>query len=193
MVENLANIEAMLVGMFLILLLVSFAFLLIIVYLGNRDKRNLKPLLRAVSDETIVEECTMKIKNNSKVYAENIIQMAEDLKSSALMESVNNIGMIILKNYGNSPAIDIEIQRMAFCKPSDGMENKLFSLQPGEHKILLLNIPGDLANPLGINKISFSYRNIMNSRFKTQFSYTVSKALSKKLDDKSTLNVIVQV
>ncbi|MBN2853580.1 MAG: hypothetical protein JXQ23_12660 [Clostridia bacterium] len=193
MIENLANIEAMLVGMFLILLLVSFAFLLIIIYLSNRDKRNMKPVLRAVSDESVIEELYIKIKNNSKMYAENIVMMTEDQKSSALVESVNNIGMIVLKNYGNSPAIDIEIQKMAYCKPSDGMENKLFSLQCGEYRALLLSIPSDLVNHLGINKISFSCRNILNSRFNTQFSYTVSKALSKKLDEKSTLYVIVQV
>jgi len=193
MYENLANIESMLVGMLLILFLVAFAFLLIIIYLSSRDKRLFKPIIRPFSDENIINQLFEKIKNNSIEYSENIVQLLEDQNSSPLIETNSNIAMIILKNYGNSPAIDIELKKMSYCLPSDGIENKFFSLSENEYKVILLNIPNDLVNYLGVDKISFKYKNIHNTKFKSKFTYTISKTLTKKLNDKTNLYIIVQV
>ena len=193
MYDNLANIEAMLVGILLILLLVAFSFLLIVFYISSREKRHLKPVLRAISDIDIINKAYDIIKNNSKEFSENIIQLSEGDKSSALIEDNNCIGMIILKNYGNSSAIDIELLKIAYCKTSDSMENKLFSLNENEYKVLLINMPSDLTSSLGVDKISFKYKNVLNNHFRSTFTYTVSKVLTKKLDDKTNLYVILQV
>jgi len=193
MYENLVNIESMLTGMLLILLFVAFAFLLIIIYLSSKDKKLSKPIIRPFSDENIINQLCEKIKESPTEYSENIVQLLEDQNSSPLIETNSNIAMIILKNYGNSSAIDIELKKMSYCFPSDGMENKLFSLSENEYKAMLLNIPNDLVNYLGVNKITFKYKNIHNAKFKVKFTYTISKALTKKLNDKTNLYIIVQV
>jgi len=191
--ENLANIESMLVGMLLILLLVAFSFLLIMSFLSSREKRNKTPILRAVFDIKIIEDAYTQIKNSPLVFSENIIQLTEGEKTSLLINDNNCIGVIILKNYGNSSAIDIELEKISYCKTLDSMENKLFSLSTNEHKLLLVNLPNDLTNNLGVQKISFKFKNINNNRFKSKFSYTILKTLTKELDEKTKLYVLTQV
>lgn len=193
MIENLANIEAMLVGMLLILLFVTLTFLLIIIYLSNRDKRFIMPIIRPSADEQFIKGAIETISQNKNAYKEKLIQILEDQNSSPLIETSSNLAILPLKNYGNSAAIDIELNKMAGYYPSDGMENRLFSLSSHQSTFLFLALPNELVNHLGISKIKIKYKNVHGSRCISKFSYTISKGLSVQIDEKTTIHVIVQV
>jgi len=166
---------------------IIFFFVLIIIL----DKKNI-PVLRPVREADILKKHILDIKSNFPAHVNNILTLDEgrDLKNSS---GVLDIALIVLKNYGNSSAIDIQITHIGdYCVEED-FSNKYISIQPGESSAILVHIPKELLSSVKVSNVRLKSKNYSNSSRSERFSIISDSDLAYQINDKYTLHPFVQM
>ncbi|MFO7636331.1 MAG: hypothetical protein R6W96_03385 [Clostridia bacterium] len=190
--EYLGNLEVVIMGFLMLSLLVFFTLMLIIFFLSYRERRNFKPVLRTEGSPEELMCALEHVRGNFEAYVKNICYLQESRNQSPDLMSQKYIGMLCLKNYGNSPALDIDVTGLASYMVSDGPEKKLFSLNPGDSKVLLFYMPPDTLATMSVNKLRFKYKNCLRESFRDRILITNSTGIGCKLDNLATVMALVQ-
>ncbi|HPL08892.1 MAG TPA: hypothetical protein PLB20_08900 [Clostridia bacterium] len=166
---------------------IIFFFALIIVL----DKKSI-PVLRPARELDILKKHMLDIKANFPAYVNNILSLDEgkDLKKS---NEPLDIGVIILKNYGNSSAVDIQVTNIGSYKVEEDFSNKYVSLQPGESVAVLVYIPKDLLSSVKVSLVKVKSKNYANSTRTEKFSIISDSELSYRISEKCTLHPFIQM
>lgn len=166
---------------------IIFFFALIIVL----DKKSI-PVLRPARELDILKKHMLDIKANFPAYVNNILTLDEgkDLKKS---NEPLDIGVIILKNYGNSSAVDIQVTNIGSYKVEEDFSNKYVSLQPGESVAVLVYIPKDLLSSVKVSLVKVKSKNYANSTRTEKFSIISDSELSYRISEKCTLHPFIQM
>lgn len=175
-------IAAMVIGVAII-----FFFVLII----TMDKKHI-PVLRPVREPEVLRKNILDIKSNFAAHANNIMSLDEgkDLKREF---AHYDVAMLILKNYGNCSALDIQITNIGeYCVLED-FSSKYSSLQPGDSAPFLIYIPKDLLNSVKVSAVKVKYRNFSNSTKTDKFSIIAYSDLAYQINDKHTLYAFIQI
>ena len=164
---------------------IIFFFALIIVL----DKKSI-PVLRPARELDILKKHMLDIKANFPAYVNNILTLDEgkDLKKS---NEPLDIGVIILKNYGNSSAVDIQVTNIGSYKVEEDFSNKYVSLEPGESVAVLVYIPKDLLSSVKVSLVKVKSKNYANSTRTEKFSIISDSELSYR--EKCTLHPFIQM
>jgi len=166
---------------------IIFFFVLIVVL----DKKSI-PVLRPARELDILKKHMLDIKANFPAYVNNILSLDEgkDLKKS---NEPLDIGVIILKNYGNSSAVDIQVTNIGSYKVEEDFSNKYVSLQPGESVAVLVYIPKDLLSSVKVSLVKVKSKNYANSTRTEKFSIISDSELSYRISEKCTLHPFIQM
>ena len=165
---------------------VIFFFVLIVIL----DKKNI-PVLRPVREPDILKKHILDIKSNFPAHVNNILSLDEgkDLKNS---NGPMDIALIVLKNYGNSSAVDIRLQYCDYSVEED-FSNKFISLQPGESSAILVYIPKDLLSSVKVSAVKLKSKNYSNSSRTEKFSIISDSDLAYQVNEKYTLHPFIQM
>jgi hypothetical protein len=191
--DLLGNIELIVMSFLVLALLIFFGLLIIVIFLFARERRHFRPVIRTESKPEELMKAVEHVSCNLEAYVKNIQFLQESRSQSPDAMSKKYIGLVLLKNVGNSPAIDLETRRFSSYIVSDGPEAKLFSLNQGESKLLLFYLPPDCVNSLQLNKISVKYKNCLNETFRDRFLITHNTGIGTKLEDQTTILAMVQI
>ena len=166
---------------------ILFFFVLIVIL----DKKNI-PVLRPVREPDIMKKHILDIKSNFPAHANNILTLDEgkDLKNSS---GLADIALIVLKNYGNSSAIDIQITHIGDYTVEEDFTNKYISLQPGESSAILIHVPKDLLSSVKVSQVRLKSKNYGNSSRNEKFSIISDSDLAYQINEKYTLHPFIQM
>ncbi len=166
---------------------VIFFFVLIVIL----DKKNI-PVLRPVREPDIMKKHILDIKSSFPAHVNNILTLDEgkDLKKAS---GPSDIALIVLKNYGNSSAIDIQITHIGDYTVEEDFSNKYISLQPGESSAVLIHIPKDLLSSVKVSTVRLKSKNYGNSSRNERFSIISDSDLAYQINEKYTLHPFIQM
>ena len=166
---------------------VIFFFVLIVIL----DKKNI-PVLRPVREPDILKKHILDIKSNFPAHVNNILSLDEgkDLKNS---NGPMDIALIVLKNYGNSSAVDIQVTNIGDYTVEEDFSNKFISLQPGESSAILVYIPKDLLSSVKVSAVKLKSKNYSNSSRTEKFSIISDSDLAYQVNEKYTLHPFIQM
>lgn len=165
---------------------VIFFFALIIIL----DKKNI-PVIRPLREPETMKKHLLDIKNNLTAHKNNIMSLDEgkDLKNGGPFD----IAMVILKNYGNSSAIDIQITHFGDYVVSEDYSNKFVSLAADESAAFLFYIPKELLNSVKVSVIKVKSKNFSNSTRTDKFSVISDSDIAYEISSKYTIHPFIQI
>jgi len=165
---------------------VIFFFTLIIIL----DKKNI-PVIRPLREPETMKKHLLDIKSNLTAHKNNIMSLDEgkDLKNGGPFD----IAMVILKNYGNSSAIDIQITHFGDYVVSEDYSNKFVSLAADESAAFLFYIPKDLLNSVKVSVIKVKSKNFNNSSRTEKFSVISDSDIAYEISSKYTIHPFIQI
>ena len=165
---------------------VIFFFTLIIIL----DKKNI-PVIRPLREPETMKKHLLDIKSNLTAHKNNIMSLDEgkDLKNGGPFD----IAMVILKNYGNSSAIDIQITHFGDYVVSEDYSNKFVSLAADESAAFLFYIPKELLNSVKVSVIKVKSKNFSNSTRTDKFSVISDSDIAYEISSKYTIHPFIQI
>ncbi len=173
---------AMVMGVSLI-----FFFLLLILL----DKKSYG-VIRPIKDPQIIIRHLEKISTYSPIYKGNILNIDQGRDPKSGSQNLP-LALVVLKNYGLNPAIDIQVLSFGKYKVKDNYSKRLFSLSPGEACEVLINIPKDMLSSIVVSEMKVRYKNEKN-RFKTdKFSLICEPEYTMDIKEDYHIQTFVQI
>ncbi len=191
--EDLIYNETLMLELLLIALFLFFAVTVVMLFISIRDSKKYHPFLRPVADPAKIAQVVESIIHTRSFYETNTSYLVESRKAISDVLSKGNVGLLLLKNAGNSSAIDIEVKNLGDYLISDGPETKMASMVQNEMHGFLFYLPNDMINDLLLYDIKIKYRNIKGKAFTSRFHVTLSPEPKVRIDDTTELRVYLQI
>ena len=148
------------------------------------------PVLRPTRDSEMLKKYILDMKTHFPAYIKNIMTLDE---GKALKNENRDIGLLILKNYGNCSAIDIQIKKVGDYTVEENFENKYMSIAPGECVPFVIEIPKELLSSIKVTPVTLRYKNFLHSGRSDKFAVICDADISYALSEKYTIYPLVQI
>lgn len=191
--EELIYNETLMLELLLVALFLFFAVVAIMLFIAIRDTRLYHPMLRPLGDPEKIADSIETINKARAFYESNTSFLLESRKAVSDMLTKNKVGLLLLKNVGNSAAVDIEIKTFGDYYVSDGPETKMVSLGEGDFHAFLFYLPSDMTSNLMLYDVKVRYRSIKGKVFHSKFHAALSPEPKIQLDEETELRVYLQM
>ncbi len=191
--EDLVYNETLMIGILVTALLIMLAVAVIMIFISLRDSAKNKPLLRPVMDPAGISQSVEGIAGSKAFHDHNTSYLLESRKAVSDMLPRSDLGLLYVKNAGNSAAVDVEVREFGNYYVSDGPETRPVTINAGQAHPFLFYIHEDMVNDLRLYPVRLKFRNINGRRFTESFHVSVNPGTPVKLEDGSTLRIYLQI
>lgn len=191
--EDLVYNETLMTGILITALFIMFAVVIIMIFISLRDSAKNRPLLRPVMNPTEISNSVKEISGSKIFYDYNTSYLLESRKAVSDMLPRNDIGLLYIKNTGNSAAVDVEVRELGDYYVSDGPETRPVTIDAGQGHPFLFYLHTDMINNLRLYPVKLRFRNINGKRLHESFHVSVNPGPPVKLKDSSFIRIYLQV
>lgn len=189
--ELIGNLELTAMAFLMLVLFAFFGLVLVVLFISLRERRHMKPVVQTENRPGELLAAMDHIQKNFRAYEKSICFLQEGNRQPPDIHAKHCIGLAILKNFGNSPALDVDAIKLSPYVVSDGPEKHVFSLNPDGTMPVLFYLPPDMLGPFNLSRLVCRYKNCLGENFRSKITLTTDSGMELKMEN-TTLIAMIQ-